>query len=181
MRRLLCIAFLICLLVPAVFSGQRREKLEAAVGAESSWVLSVGGGVGSDSGVVSADGGWYVGLETPALASSWTVALTYQDLGTQYAQVGARRYMGTKSTWFWFGFGLGAAKLDLDVTDYAPGGFVEAGMSWELTPHISWELAGDVGGWHATEFRSFRGRVFFDPVDTWEIVPKARTGVGFVF
>jgi len=151
---------------------------------DSSWVLSVGGAAGSDSGALTTGGGWYVGLETPALASSWTVAFNYQDLGARFGQVGARRYVGSRSTWFWFGFGVGVAKLDIDYTDYAPGGFVEAGLSWELTEHISIELAGDVGGWHVTDFESVtpRGRAYYyQPADSWEVLPKMRLGVGFVF
>ena len=186
MKRLAILLALAMLLGPLAWAEE--TKTEAYEGNPSSWVISAGAGVGQEPAEYFDVGtGWYLGLETPAVASSWTIALNYMDLGSRFGTVGARRYTGPENTWIWVGFGVGVAKIKGEYENYAPGAYVEAGLAWELSDHLGWEVAGQVGGWRASDYsaESYWKRCRYSCTqlqeDAWEIVPTIRTGLSIAF
>ena len=143
MRKLsLLLALLLCFGVSAAGDyGYKEADMEAE---DSSWTISGGPSWADDPGEMELfESGWYVGVETPAIATSWTLSVVYQDLGSETLGVGFRRYFGAERSWYWAGGGVGAVSYE-HTNDVRPMLYGEVGVSWTFTDHIGWELVGNV-------------------------------------
>ena len=143
MKKLSLVLVLALMLAP-VFAGDYGYKEADMEAEESSWTISGGPAWADDPG----DGdlfssGWYLGIETPAIATSWTLAVVYQDLGSEQMNIGFRRYFGAENSWYWAGGGLGVVGYE-HTEDVRPLLYGEVGVSWTFTDHIGWELIGSV-------------------------------------